>query len=138
MLPNRTIVGRALTLAFGAVPMLLWLPLILLWTIWATGAAWENLPTSFGIDLAVAVVIIAWGIFGLWGAYSLWAAAIGPIPVARSTAYGLAAGIGAMIAALIFIGSYAARQSPDSFALLMTAGPIAVATWHIYTCVRSQ
>lgn len=132
MTPSNTIVSRILTFVFGAAPMLLWLPLLLIWMLGATGATWENFSDANAIDVALAVVFITLGIFGLWGGYSLWAAAIGPVPVARSTAYGLGAGIAAMILALILIRKEGALGFPDYFASWMIAGPIVVAIWHIY------
>lgn len=132
MIPSSTTVSRVLTFVFGAAPMLLWLPLLLIWVLGITGATWENLSDADAIDIGLAVLFIAWGIFGLWGGYSLWAAAIGPIPVARSTAYGLGAGIAAMILTLILIRKEGASGFPDHYASWMIAGPVVVATWHIY------
>lgn len=122
--------------------MLLWLPLVAIWLLIGMENLWGGIADAKVMKLTFAVVFIAWGVFGLWGAYSLWAAVLGPLPVARATAYGLGAGIIAMVLTPILGGkdsSLSYLTSLDYFGLWMIAAPVVVAAWHIYKyAVRSN
>ena len=134
-------ISRVLTFLFGAAPTLLWLPLLAIWLLIPIGGVWERLASAEVIEMVTVFAFIAWGMIGLWGTYSLWAAVLGPFPVARSTAYGLGAGIVAMTLTPILgvrDSNLSGLSSFDLFSLWIIAGPVVVASWHIHQCASKK
>lgn len=129
---------RVVTIAFGALPMLIWLPLVTIWVLGFGATALESAGSGEVIGILIGLLFVAWGVLGLWGAYSLWAAALGPSPVSPFTVRGLVAGIAAM--SLIF--GLLVTDSPGDFVdpavSWLIVAPLAVAAWHIRLYLRES
>ena len=133
---------RVLTVALGGIPAVAWLPLLAIWMLFAVGGFVQSLGGPIEqAPLNIAIVTV--GLLGAWGAFAIWEAALGPLPIEKPTARGLAAGIVAMV---IFIAAISimfgdADSRPGRPGLLVTwlaIGPIAVAAWHLYAFSKNK
>ena len=133
--PNSKIV-RIVTVALGAIPTLVWLPLLAIWMPLALGAfigsvsgPFEYMPPTFAL--------VAAGFLGIWGIYAIWETALGPLPIEKPTARGIAAGVVSMVIMIWALMSLSSDEGgsmgvPGLIPLWLAFGPIAVAAWHLY------
>jgi hypothetical protein len=135
--------SRLLTILLGALPMLLWLPVLFLWVTMSSFGIMMALEERSLEGVVTLLLYWLWGLLGLWGAYALWAAALGPNPVGRSTALGLGAGILAMVLLLYLLnGDPSANPGKAAYsstgAVFFAYLPILVALWHLWQYLEAE
>lgn len=139
--PIEWTIGRVVTLVAGALPMLLWLPLLALIGVLAFGFMSTGIFSGELSRFASGVALTLWCCGGLWGAGALWVAALGPTPVSRATSIGLACGILAMFLTIWIpglIGEDSAPSFDGPFSIWLTLSPILVAAWQLLIHLRNR
>ena len=118
-----------MTILFGAVPATGLVVLVPFLFIFGAGGFLES---AFRADVTGAVIgllLVGWALLAVWGTYGLWAAALGPSPIAATTAASLVSGIVAVVPMLFLpLKSLVTLEVLDIPLLI----PVGVAAWHLW------
>ena len=101
------------------------------------GKAYVVTGGASGIGEATTRALVAAGFLGIWGIYAIWETALGPLPIEKPTARGLAAGIVSMVIMIWALMSVSSDEGgsigvPGLIPLWLAFGPIARFQQHAF------